>query len=112
MFSCFIAVVTKCFLLYCPENRRQMLQKWKAERELKKKLQQREQGKKPMFRVTHVVPETVPFDKPLPKVISLPDFLKTFQELKKISTVSFGFVSLKCYFNKVIELTKGLMNVV
>ncbi|KAI0224195.1 hypothetical protein LSAT2_024799 [Lamellibrachia satsuma] len=49
------------------ENRKQMLQKWKAERELKKKLQQREQGKKPMFRVTHIEPGTVPFSKPPPQ---------------------------------------------
>ena len=59
-----------------------MLQKWKAERELQKKLQQREQGKKPQFLVTRVATETVPFDKPLPKVISLPGFLKNISGVK------------------------------
>ena len=51
-----------------------MLQKWKAERELKKKLQQREQGKKPMFRVMHIEPGTVPFSKPPPQVFPLLSF--------------------------------------
>jgi len=38
-------------------------------------LHHREQGKKPMFRVMHVVAETAPFSKPLPKrVTSLSGF--------------------------------------
>ena len=50
-----------------------MLEKWKAEKELKKKLESRQNAKKPTFRVTHAGSDVLDFAKPmapLPKVLA------------------------------------------
>jgi len=48
-------------LLILTDARREMLLKWKQEKELKKKLDKAEQDKKKPFRVVHIDTEIYPF---------------------------------------------------
>jgi len=49
--------------LFIADSRREMLQKWKKEKELMKKMDLAQQAKKKPFRVVHVDTEVFPFQK-------------------------------------------------
>jgi hypothetical protein len=50
------------------ESRREMLLRWKQQKELKRKQELMEQAKRKPFRVLHVVPELIPFKSSQPVV--------------------------------------------
>ncbi len=70
-------------------SRREQLMKWKAEKELKKKLEAREKDKKQPFKVSRVSHDAAPFHalKPLPKV-------RTFMILSDFSNLQTCWLAL------------------
>lgn len=86
-------------------TRREMLNKWKAEKELKKKLEAQQKHKKPTFKISHAPRDILGFAKPM---VMLSKVVCVVVSLSHFDLTFMGKFGLDSFTNACIVLTSRI----